>query len=1172
MHSPSKAHPLPPVTPPSRRSQPAGSPAQAHQTTSRTQHPTHATPATVWRDGREFLEIADVDRMAPFLMSIVSDSDLWLYVGSNGGMTAGRIDPDHALFAYRTADQILDQPAATGVFCRIFCEGTAWTPWAEGVPAAGIRRHLYKHATGTSVIFEERNEILGLVIEWELWASETFGLMRRCRLRDTSGRERNISILDGWHQLLPSGVSRDTYARYSYLAAAYMRHEASPGGPLALYTLNSGITDRAEPSESLRAAAGWSIGLDDGVLLLSHRQVDAWMRGHPLHPEFETRGVFGSHLRAATVPLAPEACHEWFVAADTRLDHAAIVALKASLQDAASLRDRLATDLEEAPLRLRRRVAGADALQQTADTTARIHHFANVLFNCMRGGTLHDNHRFPRGDFDAFLGCRNAPLRERSSKWLAALPDPCSLEALAEAATAATDPDLRRLAGEYLPLCFSRRHGDPSRPWNRFEIRTRDASGKPVFAHAGNWRDIFQNWEALAYSYPACFAPMIDTFLNASTADGYNPYRITREGVDWEVLDPADPWSHIGYWGDHQIVYLLRLLEGERRFHPGRLSGLLHLKRHCHVDVPYEILGFDDLVRDPKHSIRFDAERHRELVARAEKIGGDGRLLTDASGAIVRVNLAEKLLIPLLVKLGNLVPGGGIWLNTQRPEWNDANNALAGWGLSVVTVCHMRRHVVLLKDLFASETIGEVELTRPVAQLLREISNILPDAAEASIDDCQRHALMERLGRACERHRMAVYRRDPGEHETVATAEIAACLDHALAAIDSTLATNRRSDGMIHSYNILRIAGDSAGIGRLDLMLEGQVAVLASGWLEASEALALLKAMRRSPLYRADQQSYLLYPDRDVTSFLDRNHLPSGWRDRIPATAALLDAGNRDLLCADSEGGVHFQPDLANARQLADCIDALTRQPLWKAALDAEREALLELWEEVFHHASFTGRSGAMFGFEGLGSIYWHMVAKLLLAVQEVHAAAAQADPRSTLTAELARTYHEVRLGLGYRKDAATYGAFPTDPYSHTPAHSGAQQPGMTGQVKEEILTRLGELGVSVRNGQVRFDPHLLERTEFFTHPHRFEWLNPDGSHGSRDLEAGTLAFTLFQVPVIYQLGTAESIEVHHDDERTTHVEGNELPASVNGDLFARNGRITTIVVTLDPARLQDTP
>ena len=37
----------------------------------------------------------------------------------------------------------------------------------------------------------------------------------------------------------------------------------------------------------------------------------------------------------------------------------------------------------------------------------------------------------------------------------------------------------------------------------------------------------------------------------------------------------------------------------------------------------------------------------------------------------------------------------------------------------------------------------------------------------------------------------------------------------------------------------------------------------------------------------------------------------------------------------------------------------------------------------MFDHKSFTGRSGTFFGYEGLGSIYWHMVSKLLVAAQE---------------------------------------------------------------------------------------------------------------------------------------------------------------------------------------------
>ena len=39
------------------------------------------------------------------------------------------------------------------------------------------------------------------------------------------------------------------------------------------------------------------------------------------------------------------------------------------------------------------------------------------------------------------------------------------------------EPQLLRLAYEYLPFSFSRRHGDPSRPWNKFAIQVSDDDG-----------------------------------------------------------------------------------------------------------------------------------------------------------------------------------------------------------------------------------------------------------------------------------------------------------------------------------------------------------------------------------------------------------------------------------------------------------------------------------------------------------------------------------------------------------------------------------------------------------------------------------------------------------------------------------------------------------------------
>ena len=52
-----------------------------------------------------------------------------------------------------------------------------------------------------------------------------------------------------------------------------------------------------------------------------------------------------------------------------------------------------------------------------------------------------------------------------------------------------------------------------------------------------------------------------------------------------------------------------------------------------------------------------------------------------------------------IAKISNFVPGAGIWLNTQRPEWNDANNALVGNGVSMVTLCHLERYLGILDRL-----------------------------------------------------------------------------------------------------------------------------------------------------------------------------------------------------------------------------------------------------------------------------------------------------------------------------------------------------------------------------------------------------------------------------------------------------------------------------------------
>jgi hypothetical protein len=1121
-----------------------------------------AESATVVRNGETFVGIRNVDAMPPFLMSVVSNGNLWLFVGSNSPFTAGRGDADHAIFPYRTADKILRHPGASGARSLFLVERdhgySLWEPWQSAPGTYRTRRNLFKSEFGTSVIFEEINDDLGLSFAWTLTTSEAFGLVRFCTLENLRPDTVRVRYLDGWNQILPAGIGQDLFDKFSYLAAAYMRHENQCG--LGIFTLNSGITDRAEPCESLRAAAAWSLGHPASTVLLCARQVEQFRRGQPVKNESEVRGEFGAHFICGTTQIKSGAGHEWISVADTGLDHCALTKLKMQLASPAALRKAVEADVVATREGLKRRIAAADGLQQTADTTASVHHFANVLFNCMRGGTLPDGYRFPKSDFASFLQLRNATIAARHEARLEALPAQLDLATLRQHAQATGDRQFIRLAREYLPLTFSRRHGDPSRPWNRFSIRTRDELGGIIYDYEGNWRDIFQNWESLAQSYPACLESMVAIFLNASTADGYNPYRITRSGIDWEVEDPHDPWSHIGYWGDHQIIYLMRLLESYEQFEPGKLASGLSEISCAYACVPYEIRSFVELARDPRQSIHFNDDRHQQLLTRAKEIGNDGKLLTGKDGEVLLVSLAEKLLVPLLAKLSNLVPGGGIWLNTQRPEWNDANNALAGWGLSVVTVAHLRRYLIFLDRIFA--VAGDpVHLSTSVADFADGLASILARADGA--DDAARFEILSSLGQVGEKHRQAVYQGALGVQTTVLVSEIRRLLAAAGRAVDATLHANRRADGLFHSYNLLRISGTKAAVGHLNLMLEGQVAVLGSGLLTPEEAQSMLHALRHSALFREDQHSYLLYPDREIAPFLSRNTLPQGWQKKVPNLAALVSGGWREIIAVDESGGAHFHGDLSNVASLEARLDRLGDEGRWQHAIGQDRAALLELWETVFQHSAFTGRSGSMFAFEGLGSIYWHMIAKLLLAVAESHRHAVANGAAPEILAGLLASYHDIRRGLGFMKSPAVYGAFPTDPYSHTPRHLGAQQPGMTGQVKEEILTRREELGVRVVNGILAFEPKLLKLSEFLSAAHDFTYMDPCGTEQVWSLPADSLAFTCCQVPVCYRLADAPAITILEASGVTRTMAGHSLSPADSSGIFSRSGRIARIIIDL---------
>ncbi|MEM1211573.1 MAG: hypothetical protein AAGI68_04675 [Planctomycetota bacterium] len=1144
-------------------------------------HNAPPSPAMVELFGQRMQAMPGYDAMPPFLMSIVSATDLWMYLSSRGGLTAGRVEPARSIFPYEAEDKIHTCHPFCGpsLSVRVKREGegvTLWRPFMSA-HAEGVERCLYKNALGTQVVFEEVRPDLGLRVRYRWATAERFGFVRTVWLENLEeGQATDVEVLDGLRNLLPAGTALATMQKASSLVNAYTQAELDPETGLGVYALTAAVMDTAEPGESLKANVVWSHVLEPVLTTLLPDAVDDFGVGLAVRPETRTRNRRPAYLTQGAFTLAPGEIKHWHVVADADRTQPQVVLLRRRLRDPETLDADLEEAIAETGRGLNAYIAAADGMQCTGDTLASTHHAVNVMFNGMRGGFIAGGYNIDLADFTGFVRTRNRPAAERLPGML---PDPMpkalGYDALRDAAAASGDADLIRLTLEYLPLTFGRRHGDPSRPWNLFAIRVQQPDGSRILDYQGNWRDIFQNWEALARSYPGYLAGMVAKFVNASTLDGFNPYRISRDGLDWEVPDPHDPWAHIGYWGDHQIIYLLKLMEQLHAHDPDGLRRMLHEPVFSYADVPYRIKAYAELVKDPSNSIVFDWDAHRATQDRAEAMGTDGRLVQDAGGRVRHVTLAEKLMVSLLAKVSNLAIGGGVWMNTQRPEWNDANNALAGSGLSVVTACYLLRFAEFAKALFAGEGDAPLPVAEPVLAWLTEVSEALAegigeglgDDEEGVIDDAARRAVLDRMGLAFERYRDAVYGSpEPATAEASAQA-ISGLLDRTAHACRMTLRANRREDGLYHGYNLLAFAneGMSARVDHLPLMLEGQVAVLSSGFLSPDESAGIIESLFASPLYRQDINTFILYPYRDLPGFLDRNRVDTAEAESNPLVKALLKSGDRSVIERDAAGSLRFNSGFVNARDLEATLDRLADAEPGLASLTREhRRSILELYEDTFNHHAFTGRSGTMYGYEGLGCVYWHMVAKLLLAVQENCVAAAKAGDASGLERCMA-AYRRVRSGLGFEQTPEGFGAFPLDPYSHTPFDRGAQQPGMTGQVKEEVLTRFGELGVQVEDGRLGFVPELMQRSEFLEEPTRWVPLNLAGDQEPIDLPNGSLGFTVCQVPVVVHTaeGASGRITVTGTDGSTSVVDGLRLDAATSAAVFARSSAVRRLEVVV---------
>ena len=527
------------------------------------------------------------------------------------------------------------------------------------------------------------------------------------------------------------------------------------------------------------------------------------------------------------------------------------------------------------------------------------------------------------------------------------------------------------------------------------------ATATAALHYEGNWRDIFQNWEALCASFPGSCPSIVAKFVNASTVDGFNPYRITRDGVDWEIVDPDDPWSNIGYWGDHQIIYLLKLLEALDRARSRRPARTCWAEEiFSYADVPYRIKPYEDILEDP--------QRHHRLRRRARRAhrgaGGGRRDRRQAADRRRRVGLPRQ----------------------------PAREAAGAGALEAVEPGSRRRHLdehpaarVERREQRAGRRRrlgGHPLLPAPLPGLPGRAAGRAPagDAARvrggrrlvratattswrANADRCSsgeidrrrdRKRLHGRPGRGLLRlPRDGLRRRLLRQDATCRSSERSGSVPTALrlhrprhraptgATTGSTTPTTcsiSRTDGRERRRR--PPAGDARGPGG-----RAQLGPARSG------GGAGRSSTRSSPAPSTARTSRASCSTRSGSCRVpgEERRARRARRGRCRSCADLLEAGDGSMLARDADGRLPLPRRLPQRRRPGRGAgrpggDRRSGPRPWRAT--ARRCSISSRTSSTT--GRYTGRSGAMYGYEGLGCIYWHMVAKLLLAVQEMRPAA----------------------------------------------------------------------------------------------------------------------------------------------------------------------------------------
>jgi len=342
---------------------------------------------------------------------------------------------------------------------------------------------------------------------------------------------------------------------------------------------------------------------------------------------------------------------------------------------------------------------------------------------------------------------------------------------------------------------YSRKHGDPERDYNKFQL-------SPTYLSQGNgnYRDLNQNRRSDIWFNPQIKDEDVLSLFNLLQLDGFNPLIVKGSSFMLKDKDnfikalsdianeediekimailrkpfaPGDLILHLedknikikvsydeflsillscsfkineaehgeGFWIDHWH-YNLDLLNSYLAVYPEKATEIIFKKKDFTYFDNIETVKprsekyqlFNGLPRQ-LHSVGLDA-RKKELIHKRHELAHIVRT-EYGQGQIYETTLINKLLCLLVNKFASLDPNGvGIEMEADKPNWFDSLNGLpALFGSSLCETFELKRLALFIKNSLEELKWNNISVTEEVYHLFNNLKAFTADYLNNTIDD-----------------------------------------------------------------------------------------------------------------------------------------------------------------------------------------------------------------------------------------------------------------------------------------------------------------------------------------------------------------------------------------------------------------------------------------------------